>query len=128
MEGERSAAIVIGGQPYELILTTRATKEIACRYGGLENLGEKLMKSENFELALDEVVWLITLLANQSILVRNLKNRDTPEPLLTEDEVELLTSPLDLAAYKEAITEAMFRGTKRNIQSEEENAKNVAVG
>ena len=128
MDTERSATIVIGGKPYELILTTRATKEIARRYGGLENLGEKLMKSENFELALDEVVWLLTLLANQSILVRNLKNRDTPEPLLTEDEVELLTSPLDLAAYKEAITEAMFRGTKRNIQSEEENAKNVAVG
>ena len=79
MDTERSATIVIGGQPYELILTTRATKEIARRYGGLENLGEKLMKSENFELALDEVVWLITLLANQSILVRNLKNRDTPE-------------------------------------------------
>ena len=33
-----------------------------------------------------------------------------------------------IAAYKEAITEAMFRGTKRNIESEEENAKNVAVG
>ena len=128
MDTERSATIVIGGQTYELILTTRATKEIARRYGGLENLGEKLMKSENFELALDEVVWLITLLANQSILVRNLKNRDTPEPLLTEDEVELLTSPLDLAAYKSAITEAMFRGTKRNIGSEEESAKNVAVG
>ena len=128
MDTERSATIVIGDQTYELILTTRATKEIARRYGGLENLGEKLMKSENFEMALDEVVWLLTLLANQSILVRNLKNRDTPEPLLTEDEVELLTSPLDLAAYKEAITEAMFRGTKRNIQSEEDNAKNVAVG
>ena len=128
MDTERSATIVIGGQSYELILTTRATKEIARRYGGLENLGEKLMKSENFEMALDEVVWLLTLLANQSILVRNLKNRETPEPLLTEDEVELLTSPLDLAAYKEAITEAMFRGTKRNIESEEENAKNVAVG
>jgi len=94
----------------------------------LENLGEKLMKSENFELALDEVVWLLTLLANQSILVHNLKYKEAPEPLLTEDEVELLTSPLDLAAYKEAITEAMFRGTKRNIQSEEDNAKNVAVG
>ena len=128
MDTERSAAIVIGGQPYELILTTRATKEIARRYGGLENLGEKLMKSENFEMALDEVVWLLTLLANQSILVRNLKNKDAPEPLLTEADVELLTSPLDLATYKEAITEAMFRGTKRNIESEEESAKNVAVG
>ena len=128
MDTERSATIVIGGQSYELILTTRATKEIARRYGGLENLGEKLMKSENFEMALDEVVWLLTLLANQAILVRNLKNRDTPEPLLTEADVELLTSPLDLAAYKEAITEAMFRGTKRNIESEEESSKNVAVG
>ena len=37
MDTERSAAIVIGGQPYELILTTRATKEIAKRYGGLED-------------------------------------------------------------------------------------------
>ena len=128
MDTERSAAIVIGGQPYELILTTRATKEIARRYGGLENLGEKLMKSENFEMALDEVVWLLTLLANQFILVRNLKNKEAPEPLLTEADVELLTSPLDLAAYKEAITEAMFRGTKRNIESEEESLKNVAVG
>ena len=86
------------------------------------------MKSENFELALDEVVWLLTLLANQAILVRNLKNKEAPEPLLTEADVELLTSPLDLAAYKEAITEAMFRGTKRNIESEEESSKNVAVG
>jgi Mg/Co/Ni transporter MgtE len=67
MDKERSASINIGGQEYELILTTRATKEIAHRYGGLENLGEKLMKSENFEMALDEIVWLITLLANQSI-------------------------------------------------------------
>lgn len=128
MDTERSATIDIGGQPYELILTTRATKEIARRYGGLENLGEKLMKSENFEMALDEVVWLLTLLANQAILVHNLKNKEVPESLLTEADVELLTSPLDLAAYKEAITEAMFRGTKRNIESEEESLKNVAVG
>lgn len=126
---ERSAAINIGGKEYELVLTTRATKAIAGRYGGLENLGEKLMKSENFEMALDEIVWLLTLLANQSILIHNLKNKDDLQELLTEDEVELLTSPLDLAAYKNAITEAMFRGTKRNVESEEENlSKNAEVG
>ena len=88
----------------------RQTKAIAGRYGGLENLGEKLMKSENFEMALDEIVWLLTLLANQSVLIHNLKNKDAPQELLTEEEVELLTSPLDLAAYKNAITEAMFKG------------------
>ena len=126
---ERSAVINIGGKEYELVLTTRATKAIAGRYGGLENLGEKLMKSENFEMALDEIVWLLTLLANQSVLIHNLKNKDNPQELLTDDEVELLTSPLDLAAYKTAITEAMFRGTKRNVESEDEaSSKNAVVG
>jgi hypothetical protein len=128
MDNDRSASINIGDKEYELVLTTRATKAIAGRYGGLENLGEKLMKSENFEMALDEIVWLITLLANQSILIRNFKNKNAPEELLTEEEVELLTSPLDLAAYKTAITEAMFKGTKRNVESEEETPKNVEVG
>ena len=127
MPDERSAVIVIGGTEYELTLTTRATKEIAKRYGGLENLGEKLMKSENFEMALDEIVWLIMLLANQSILIHNLKSKAEPRPLLTEDEVELLTSPLDLAEYKDAITEAMLRGAKRHIESEDD-PKNAEAG
>ncbi len=123
MENERSAVIRIGGEEYELILTTKATKAIASRYGGLENLGERLMKAENFELALDEIVWLLTILANQSILIYNLRHKDTPKDLLTEDEVELLTSPLELAAYKNAITEAMFKGTARNVLSESESGE-----
>jgi hypothetical protein len=49
MDNERSTEITIGGKDYEMILTTKATKEIARRYGGLSNLGEKLMKTENFE-------------------------------------------------------------------------------
>ena len=47
MEEERISKIKVGDVEYELILTTKATKEIASRYGGLENLGEKLMKAEN---------------------------------------------------------------------------------
>ena len=118
MDTERSAVIKIGGVDYELVLTTRATKEIAGRYGGLENLGDKLMKSENFEMAIEEIVWLISLLANQSILIYNLKHKDKPKDLLTAEEVELLTVPSDLAEYKTAITEALYKGTKRNIESE----------
>ena len=124
IDTDRAAIIKIFDTEYQLILTTKATKEIAKRYGGLENLGDKLMKSENFEMALDEVVWLLTLLANQSILIHNLQNKDMRE-LLTEDTVELLTSPLELATYKNAIMEAMFKGTKRNIESEETDTKNA---
>jgi hypothetical protein len=128
MDKERSTNISIGGRKYEMLLTTKATKEIAKRYGGLSNLGEKLMKTENFEMALDEVVWLITLLSNQSVLVHNLQNPKDKHELLTEDAVELLTSPLELAEYKNAIMEAMYKGTKRNVESEEETSKNVQVG
>ena len=114
---ERTAMIKIGGQDYELLLTTRATKMIAKRYGGLEQLGDKLLKAENFEAALDEFCWLIMVLANQPIMIHNLWNPEKTKPLLTEEMVELLTTPLDLASYKNAITEAMVRGTARNIQS-----------
>lgn len=76
MDTERSAMILVGGEEYTLMLTTKATKEIAGRYGGLENLGEKLMKSENFEMAIGEIVWLITLLANQPILIHNIKHNE----------------------------------------------------
>ena len=126
MVTERSANITIGGEDYELILTTKATKEIAGRYGGLENLGDKLMKSENFEMAIGEIVWLITLLANQSILIHNLKHKDSQRELLTEELVELLTTPFDLAGYKVAITEALYKGTKRNVVSEVDS-KNAVV-
>ena len=128
MDNERSSGISIGGQEYEMLLTTKATKEIAKRYGGLSNLGEKLMKTENFEMALDEVVWLITLLANQSVLVHNLQSPSKKKTLLTEEMVELLTSPFELADYKNAIMEAMFKGTKRNVESEDEPSKNAQVG
>lgn len=126
MTTERSANIIIGDEEYTLLLTTKATKDIAGRYGGLENLGDKLMKSENFEMAIGEIVWLITLLANQSILIHNLKNKDNKRDLLTEEVVELLTTPLDLAGYKVAITEALYKGTKRNIESED-TSKNAVV-
>jgi len=58
-----------------------------------------------------------------------LKNKDAPKSLLTEEELELLTTPLDLAAYKTAITESLFKGTARNIQSEVEgDGKNETAG
>ena len=125
MDNERSAFITLGGQEYELILTTLATKSIARRYGGLENLGDKLAGSEHFEEALDEIVWLITLLANQSIMIYNLWN-EKKKPLLTEETVELLTSPYDLAEYKTAIMTAMYKGAKREIESEP--SKNTTAG
>lgn len=38
---DRSQVITIGGVEHKLILTTKATKDITKRYGGLEKLGDK---------------------------------------------------------------------------------------
>ena len=136
MDNDRAATITIGGQEYPLILTTLATKEIGKRYGGLENLGEKLMKAENFAMALEEINWLIVLLANQAILRHNYMNKDkgnsngngngkaSQKELLTADFVELFTVPHELADYKAAITDALFKGTKRHIESEPSSGNN----
>ena len=128
MDNERAASITIARKEYQLILTTRATKEIANRYGGLANLGDKLMKSENFELALDELIWLIALLANQSILIHNFQHPEDKREPLTEEEIELLTTPTDLAEYKDAIMDSMLRGTKRYVESEPQSEKNASAG
>ena len=126
MANDRSTFIKIGDEEYELLLTTRATKEIAKRYGGLDKLGDKLLKNEDIETALVEVIWLITILANQPILIYNFKNKENPKELLTEEIVELFTTPNELAEFKEAITQSLLKGTKRNVVSED-NSKNVVV-
>lgn len=128
MDNDRTALIEIGGDEYALVLTTRATKEISKRYGGLENLGDKLLKNDDFALAIDEVVWLLTLLANQGVQIHNLRNPKDERSLLSEEVVELLTTPADLAKYKDAIMEAMYKGTVRHIESEEETGKNAQAG
>ena len=128
--GERGAMITLCGSQYELILTTKATKEINRRYGGLGKLGDRLSKAETFEETIDELVWLLTLLINQGILVHNAVNKllgEKQKPLFSEDDIEVLTSPADFADYKDAIFEALQKGAMRHIKSEE-NPKNVTVG
>jgi len=117
---ERSSFITIGGTEYELLLTTKATKEIGKKYGGLSDLGDKLMKAENFEAAIDELIWLITLLANQPILIHNIKEPNNKRDLLEPETVELLTTPLEIAGFKDAIMECLVKGTKREVESETE--------
>lgn len=113
-----ASAITINDQDYQLRLTTRATREIAGRYGGLDHLGDKLMKSENFEQAIEEVIWLICLLANQDVAIWNLQHPNDKREELSTEVVELLTVPADLTGYRTAITAALEEGTRRTIVSE----------
>ncbi|GHU79511.1 hypothetical protein AGMMS49992_31560 [Clostridia bacterium] len=130
MDNERSAIITIDGTEYPLTLTTYATKKIVERYGGIESLGDKIMNSDHAELALAEIVWIIVLLANQRIMADNLRRVNPPRELLTEEAVELLTQPVELLSFRDAIMEAFIKGTKRDVESEAagDESKNAPVG
>ena len=121
-----SAKVTINGKEYPLLLTTRATRHIAERYGGLDMLGDKLLKSENFEAAIEEIVWLVCELANQYITVEEFILKGKPVPLLSEDMVEAMTTPYDLTLFKDAILEAFKEGMERSVQSEA--IKNTKAG
>ena len=45
---------------------------------------------------------------------------ENKKALLEPETVELLTTPLELADFKDAIMDALMKGTKRNIESEPE--------
>ena len=117
---ERASVIKIGGKEYELLLTTRATKEISKKFGGLGKMGEKLEQSESAEDNLADASWIICLLANQAILRHNFENPNDTKPLLTEEYIELYTLPGDFEEFGAAITNAIYNGTRRDVPTGEE--------
>ena len=117
MDTERKSNITIDGMEYPLLLTTRAVKQISERYGGMQELGSKLANLEQSDMALGEVIWLICVLANQQIMIDRIKNPANVREPLTEEYVELMTTPLQLADFNAAILEAFLRGTVRNVES-----------
>ena len=83
-----------------------------------ESFGENDRRTQEWQIKLNNAT------AELNSMEKELK--DNQKELLTEEEVEILTTPFDLAEYKQAITECLYKGTKRNIESEE-NSKNVEV-
>jgi len=118
-----NAYIIVDGSRYDLLLSNRATKEISERYGGLEKLGEKLMRADSFEMALDEICWLVALLANQAIKAHNLRTPDQKKTMLDIEELEILTTPGELMSFQGAIAEALTDGMRREIMSADDGKK-----
>ena len=119
MDDSRVSYLALGKERIPLLLTLQATREIATRYGGLEELGNKMLESMDWAGMIDEIVWLIATLANQCILIENLENK-TNKPLITPGELELKMDPYEIASYREAILATLQAGQKQHVQSEDE--------
>lgn len=112
---ERSEKIELGGCEYRLLFSTKALNEIVKRFGSLEDMSKKLEKDSIAE-QLEAVVWLLTLLINQGIAAANIVDGTTLSAI-SEDYVSIMTSPADLADYKDAITAAITKGASRKVIS-----------
>ena len=120
--------ITVFGEEHELLLNLRASKEITQKYGGLEEFGE-LFEGKSIEETIDDVIWIVTLLAKQGADVHNLQHPDSPREYLSAEAIEL--APLaTLFELRDAIGGAMMRGSARHVQSQaaEGDEKNTQAG
>lgn len=120
---DRKTTIIIEGEQYDLVFNTKAAKEVSAKYGTLKGYGEAIEKATGVEVV-GHNVWLTTLLVNQGIAIYNYRNPESKRSFFTEDDIELLTSPADW----EAARAALIKGSRRDIESEEDPSKNVEVG
>ena len=117
----RAVKVEIGGEEHELLFTMSATIQIVKHFGSLDEMNAQLADSEHLDTMLDAIVYLLCLLANQSIALYNLRNKDNPRPKLTLEEVELGISLYEAGELREKVTEALNKGGERFIVSEEDN-------
>ena len=121
MEHDRNAKIEIGGQAFELILTTRATKEIAGRYGGLENLGQihsAVIQLENavsgekegtLEQGARELTFSLKSISDQDALLEtsaDAKEMQTLFQKIAETQNEMLTAGQVMETVSEGMEES----------------------
>lgn len=115
-EFEEEVKVTLDGEEYPMLMTTYATKQIVKKFGGLENLGEKITGDEGHqEEMFDNVCWLVALLVNQPILIYNRKHRDAEKLLFEVDDIAMLTAPGELTPLMEKVGKAISRGSERNV-------------
>ena len=130
---DRKVTVTLDGEQYDLVFNTRAAREVAGKYGSLTEFGEKLSEAEQAGAekagaekagaAIDMNIWLLTLLVNQGIAIRNRRDPENKKPFFTEEDIDLLTLPADWPLCKEAI----IKGSRRDIRSEDDSKNAVAA-
>ncbi len=82
-------------------------------------MSEALFEREDMMQLFDDIVWLIELLVNQSILQYNFLHKEAPKALLTKEEIGLFCDPAQFIDFKDAILAALLQGSMRHVLSEE---------
>jgi hypothetical protein len=112
----RIGEIEIAGSTYPLNFSTKAAKEIAQRYDGLENI-EDAFSGKAVDAMMDEIVWLLSLLIAQGVAYKRIVEGEEVKGI-TADDLEVVLGVADMAGLKDKIMDAMMGGMKREVEVE----------
>ena len=112
----RIGEIEIAGKLYPLNFSTKAAKEIAKRYDGLENI-EDAFSGKAVDAMMDEIVWLLSLLISQGVAYKRIVDGEEVKGI-TADELEVVLGVADMSGLKDKIMGAMLTGMKREVEVE----------
>jgi hypothetical protein len=115
MNEDRSVKVTIGGQEYKLLLTMGATRQICAKYGDITGFGKKLVETKDFSEQAGDILWMLALLINQTVLIHNMQHPGDKRELITEEYIELFSYQFEIREFTSAVREALSRGSARIV-------------
>lgn len=115
----------------ELKFNLHALDEINKKYGSLEKMQKELSGEGDPLKIVPDMIWLITLLANQAIIERNMDieygvESGEPEKLLKEEYVAIKMNLKDIIGKKNTIYDAITGGLEFTTVEDEETDEVLA--
>ncbi len=113
----RAVSVVIDGEEFEMILTTKAAADVDREFGGFDEIAD-VVDGEDRGASVAMASKLIALLCNAGTERYNYRHRETPRRMLEPEEIEILTTPGEMAELLGSAVEAVGRGRQTYIESE----------
>ena len=113
----RAVSVVIDGEDFEMLLTTKAAADIDREFGGFDEIAA-VVDGEDRVASVAMASKLIALMCNAGTERYNYRHRDTPRRMLEDEEIGIVTTPGEMAELMHAVVEAVKRGRTTHIESE----------
>lgn len=113
----RAVSVVIDGEEFEMLLTTKAAADIDREFGGFDEIAA-VVDGEDRVASVAMASKLVALLCNAGTERYNYRHRDTPRRMIEAEEIEIVTTPGEMAELMHSAVEAVKRGRTTYIESE----------
>ena len=113
----RAVPVVIDGEEFEMLLTTRAAADVDREFGGFDEIAA-VVDGEDRVASVGMASKLIALLCNAGSERYNYRHRDTPRRMIDAEEIGIVTTPGEMAELMHSAVEAVKRGRTTYIESE----------